>query len=103
MYLAMLGYACGCSGDLKTASEIMARLCRSAEAGYVSPLDLCIAHIGLGNLDRALDCLGQAVGQRVMRVTELGMPTFDSLRGSPRFAELAEQAGVAIVGRGTAQ
>jgi TolB-like protein/Tfp pilus assembly protein PilF len=96
MYLAMLGYVCGCAGDRKTAAEILARLRHSAEAAYVSPLDLCMVHIGLGELDGALDCLGKAVDQRVMRVTELAMPTFDSLRGVPRFAELAAQAGLAV-------
>jgi hypothetical protein len=100
MYLAMLGYVCGRAGERQPASEILARLRRSAQAGYVSPLDLCMVHIGLGEIDGALDCLGKAVDQRVMRVTELGMPTFDTLRGEPRFAELAARAGLA--GRGNA-
>jgi TolB-like protein/Tfp pilus assembly protein PilF len=95
MYLAMLGYVCGRAGDRQVAQEVLARLRRSAEAGYVSPLDLCMVHIGLGELDRALDCLGNAVDQRVMRVTELAMPTFDVLRGEPRFAELAARTGLA--------
>jgi hypothetical protein len=38
-----------------------------------------------------------------MRVTELGMPTFDALRGEPRFAELAAQAGLAGRGKATAR
>ncbi len=100
MYLAMLGYVSGCAGDGQTALEILARLRRSSEAGYVSPLDLCIVHIGLGELERALDCLEKAVDQRVMRVTELAMPTFDSLRVAPRFAELAARAGLAAASRG---
>jgi TolB-like protein/Tfp pilus assembly protein PilF len=102
MYLAMLAYVCGCAGDRRTGLEILARLRRSAEAGYVSPLDLCIVQIGLGDIHGALDCLGNAVDQRVMRVTELGMPTFDALRGESRFAELAAQAGLAARGKGIA-
>jgi len=103
MYLAMLGYVCGCAGDRRTGVEILGRLRRSAEVGYVSPLDLCIVNIGLDEIDGALDCLGKAVDQRVMRVTELGMPTFDALRGEPRFAELAAQAGLAGRGKATAR
>ena len=102
MYLAMLGYVYGCAGDGRTASEIVGRL-RSAEAGYVSPLDLCIAQIGLGDLDGALDDLGHAVDQRVMRVTELAMPTFDALRAEPRFVELAARAGLAAASRQAAR
>lgn len=103
MYLATLGYVCSCAGDRKTALEILARLLRSAQERYVSPLDLCVAHIGAGDLDRAIDCLGKAVEQRVMRVTELAMPTFDSLRDAPRFAELAAQAGLRPIRQGTAR
>jgi TolB-like protein/DNA-binding winged helix-turn-helix (wHTH) protein/Tfp pilus assembly protein PilF len=103
MYLAMLGYVCGRAGDRQTASDILARLRRSAQAGYVSPLDLCMVQIGLGEIGGALDYLGKAVDQRVMRVTELGMPTFDTLRGEPRFAELAAQAGLAGLEKRTAR
>jgi serine/threonine-protein kinase len=103
MYLAMLGYVCGCSGDRRIALEILARLRRSADAGYVSPLDLCLVHVGLGEHEQALDCLGNAVDQRIMRVTELTMPTFDSLRDEPRFAELAARAGLAAGSRKAAR
>jgi TolB-like protein/Tfp pilus assembly protein PilF len=103
IYLAMLGYVCGRAGDRQTGSEILARLRRSAQVDYVSPLDLCMVQIGLGEIEGALDYLGKAVDQRVMRVTELGMPTFDTLRGEPRFAALAAQAGLTVLGRRTAR
>jgi TolB-like protein/Tfp pilus assembly protein PilF len=103
MYLAMLAYVCGRDGDRQAASGILARLRRCAAERYVSPLDLCIAHIGEGDHDGAIDCLGKAVEQRVMRVTELATPTFDSLRDLPRFAELAAQAGLAARWRGAAR
>jgi len=90
----MLGYVCGQAGDRQTASDILSRLRRTAQSEYVSPLDLCVAHSGLGDVEGALDCLGQAVEQRVMRVTELGMPLFDPLRSEPRFLELSAQAGL---------
>jgi tetratricopeptide (TPR) repeat protein len=99
MYLAMLGHVCGRAGDRQTGSEILARLRRSAEVDYVSPLDLCLVQIGLGQINEALDCLGKAVDQHVMRVSELGMPTFDALRFEPRFAELAAQAGLPAQGK----
>jgi TolB-like protein/Tfp pilus assembly protein PilF len=103
MYLAMLGYVCGRAGDREITSDILARLRRSAQAAYVSPLDLSLVHIGLGEVDPALDCLGQAVEQRVMRVTELAMPTFDALRGESRFAELAARAGLTLRSQGAAR
>jgi TolB-like protein/Tfp pilus assembly protein PilF len=94
MYLAMLGYVCGRAGDRRTASEIAASLHRSAQESYISPLDLCVAHIGQGDIGEALDWLEKAVDQRVMRALEINAPTFDALRGTRRFATLAARAGL---------
>ncbi|MGA8937661.1 MAG: winged helix-turn-helix domain-containing protein [Acidobacteriaceae bacterium] len=88
MYLSALGYLYATSGDRVRASEILARLqCRSLEH-YVSPLDIAIVSAAMGEMDAAFECLNTAVQGRVMRLTELTMPMFDSLRDHPQFHAL---------------
>lgn len=94
MYLAALGYMCGVSGETARAAEILARLEQRAEERYVSPLDPGIVCIGLGRMDAAFQHLGAALEQRVMRLTELGMPMFDQLRGDARYKAIAAGVGL---------
>jgi len=88
MYLAALAYACAASGDTQRASEIQLSLQRRALERYVSPLDLAIVAMALGQLDAAFAYLETAVEQRVMRLTELSMPMFDVLRSHSRYQAL---------------
>jgi DNA-binding winged helix-turn-helix (wHTH) protein len=88
IYLSALAHAYAASGDLTRASEILATLQHRAQEHYISPLDLAIVHMALDQPDAALEHLELAVRERVMRLTELPMPTFDKLRGHERFQAL---------------
>lgn len=88
MYASALARAAARSGDTQRACGILAALNGSAAERYVSPVDLAIVHAALGQTDAALDHLERAREQRVMRLTELPMPTFDELRPHPRVAAI---------------
>lgn len=85
MYMSALAYIQAARGDASRASEILAQLQRKALGNYVSPLDPALVHIGLGQREAACDLLEAAEMQRVMRLTELNMPCFDSMSGVARF------------------
>ena len=88
MYLSALARASAKAGEVQRAREILARLTATAAERYVSPLDLAIASLAVGQTDDALDHLDVACRQRVMRLTELPMPTFDAIRAHPRVAAI---------------
>ncbi|HLJ79543.1 MAG TPA: tetratricopeptide repeat protein [Acidobacteriaceae bacterium] len=88
MYLSALARASAKAGDTQRASAILATLTQTAAERYVSPLDLAIVALALGQTNAALDHLDAARQQRVMRLTELPMPTFDAIRPHPRVAAL---------------
>jgi DNA-binding winged helix-turn-helix (wHTH) protein len=96
MYLAALAYACAASGDSARASEILASLQHRALERYISPLDMAIVSMSLGQLDTAFGHLETAVEQRVMRLTELRMPMFDALRSEPRYQSLLARIGLSV-------
>ena len=88
MFLATVGYALGRSGKRAAALEVAQSLERRLAEHYVSPLDLCVAYAGVDRR-RAVEWLEKATRQRVMRVTELGMPLFDDLRAGKGFPKIA--------------
>ena len=83
-YLSTLARASVAAGDTQSASDILARLTAAAAERYVSPFDLAIACLAVGQTDAALDHFDAACRQRVMRLTELPMPSFDAIRPHPR-------------------
>jgi hypothetical protein len=61
----------------------------------VSPFDLAVVHIGLGDLNEGFEQLENAYEQRVFRIIELTMPMFDPLRADPRWQSLVQRVGLA--------
>ncbi|MGB9031394.1 MAG: tetratricopeptide repeat protein, partial [Acidobacteriaceae bacterium] len=94
MYLAALARACAASGDAQRAAEMQLSLQHRAQERYVSPLDLAIVAMALGQLDVAFAHLDTAAEQRVMRLTELRMPMFDVLPRDSRYQALIARIGL---------
>jgi TolB-like protein/Tfp pilus assembly protein PilF len=94
MYLATLALILGRDGEPAAAAEIAAKLELRSAGMYVSPFDLFLANLGAGKKDAAFRWLKKSVDDRVMRVTELGMPLFDPLRADPRFIEIIAKTGI---------
>ncbi|MFN2637980.1 MAG: protein kinase [Gemmatimonadaceae bacterium] len=87
-----LAYSLACAGDRSYAKEIAARLEEKVRTEYVSPVELCIVHIALGDNQRALDWLDVALDDRRGWMAYLRVhPILDPLRNEPRFAAVVEQ------------
>jgi eukaryotic-like serine/threonine-protein kinase len=86
---ATLGYALGRAGRDGEARAILARLQALAESTYVSPVAFATIHLGLGDVDRALDWTERAREQRRGWLAYLKVnPLMDPMRGHPRFEAL---------------
>ncbi|MDB4881553.1 MAG: transcriptional activator protein [Gemmatimonadetes bacterium] len=92
LWLSQLGEAYGLSGRLEDAREILARLEQRAQREYVSPYHFAYVYTGLGDVERAMDSLEQAVAQHAGGVYGIkGSFLFKTLHGQPRFQALLRQ------------
>ena len=90
--LAMLGHAYATSGRKGEAQKLLAELNQMSTQTYVSPYDLAILYLGLGDKDRAIEQLNKAYEDRAGWIIYLKVePILDPLRSDPRFAELVSR------------
>jgi DNA-binding SARP family transcriptional activator/Tfp pilus assembly protein PilF len=86
---AFTGYTLARAGRTAEARALVDALLEQRRAGgYVSPVDIAIIHIGLGEPDRALQWLERLVAQRGQRAFLKADPIFDPVREHPRFRRL---------------
>ncbi len=94
-HLAILSYVNGLGGRADDARRLLLEIGSRAARGYASPIWSAIAHLGLGEVDAALDWLDRAFEERdgsLILVT--ASPEFDPLRSDPRFRALLERMGL---------
>ena len=95
-FRAFLAYAKAKAGKLQEARALLLTIEAAYEQGSESAYRLAYVHMGLGESDEALRYLDLAVQERFPRVTRLGIdPTWDPLRGDPRFQEILRAVGLA--------
>jgi len=88
-WLAQLGQASALAGRTDRAKEILAELEGESAKRYVSPYHLAYVYTGLGQPDRAMDCLERAFEQRAGAIYGIrGSFLFAPLRSHPRFEAL---------------
>jgi eukaryotic-like serine/threonine-protein kinase len=88
-WIAQLGLAYGLTGHIEKAREIQQRLEAEAMHGYVSPYQLVFVHTGVGEYDRALDLLEQAVQEHAGAAYGIkGSFLLAPLQSHPRFQAL---------------
>jgi serine/threonine-protein kinase len=93
--LSAMGHVHGVAGDHESARAMLAELTARAQHGYVPMTCFALVHLGLGEKDRALDCLEQACGRRDLPVVIIKVhPVYDALRGEPRFDALLKRIGL---------
>lgn len=88
-----LGVALAKDGQIGEAKAILRRL----ETGkdYVSPVELAVLYVGLGEREKALAALERAYSERDSQMQYLVIePNFDSLSSEPRFAALVQKVGL---------
>lgn len=90
-----LGHARALAGDREGALEILRALQEEERTGYVPPLALASLHLGLGNLEAAVDRIEEAHAQRHHGLVWAGVSRlWDPLRGEPRFQALLRSMGL---------
>ena len=83
------------AGNKVESVKTFERLRKSSPDPLVSPWDLSLVCIGLGEKTQALALLQKASDAHIGWVIRLGVdPTFDSLRTEPQFRELVRQIGI---------
>jgi len=93
-YLGGLGHAYGRAKRKEESIGVLNKLLKLSEARYISPFDIAVVHLGLGDHDAALEWLEQAYGQRVTRLRSLRDAYFDVLRPDARFLDLMRRVGL---------
>jgi TolB-like protein/tetratricopeptide (TPR) repeat protein len=89
---AAIGQILGLSGDRQGASRVLAALEARARERYIASTCFAVVHLGLGEIDQALDWLERGCDRREMSVTHIGVhPAYDGLRGQPRFEALLKR------------
>jgi TolB-like protein/Tfp pilus assembly protein PilF len=95
LYLAGLGYAYGRAAQQERARGVLKRLETLAGRSYVSPYELAKVHMGMGQLERAMECLEKAYAERAVGAVALKVdPVFDALHWDPRFQGLLRRMGL---------
>jgi serine/threonine-protein kinase len=94
LMLSALGHAYAVNGDVKASRGIYEELEQLSKVRYVSPLNLALIEIGLGDADRAFTELERAVqGHSAWLVFLRVDRRFDPLRADPRFDEIMRRVG----------
>ncbi len=94
-YLAALGHAYALFDRRQDAEKIRAELQQRAKREYVSPHNVALVWLGLGNKEEALAWLEKAYIDRSFQlVTINSWPWFDPLRPDPRFQSLVRRIGL---------
>jgi eukaryotic-like serine/threonine-protein kinase len=85
---AGLAHVLALSGRRGEAEALVAELEARARERYVTPVALCIAHLGLRNVDQVFHWLERAYKDRRGWLTYMKVdPIFDPVKDDPRFAE----------------
>ncbi len=95
-WLAQLGHAYALVGREAKARDVLRQLDELAKQRYVSPYHIAFVYTGLGDHERALDLLEQAVAERSGSVYGIkGSFLFTDLHPHPRFAALLKRINLA--------
>ena len=92
------GYSLAKSGRRTEAQAILKQLQSSKE--FIPPTALAILYLGLGQDERALELLEQALSSRDQLVQYIGVEShFDQFHGSPRFQKLTAKLGLPVAAK----
>lgn len=88
--IGALGHALALAGRRADAHRIVGELTELSEERYVSPFDIAVVWLGLGEVDRAFELLARAFHDRCYELLWLPVdPRWDAVRTDPRYEELA--------------
>ncbi|MEK6321711.1 MAG: winged helix-turn-helix domain-containing protein [Acidobacteriota bacterium] len=91
---ASLGHAYAQAGRKSDALRMLAEVTEESSRGYVSPYDMAIINLGLGETETAIKWLVRACDEHAGWMIYLTVdPRLDSVRSEPRFKELLRRVG----------
>jgi len=94
---AALAQTLATAGRKEQAIRILTELSKLPERKYVAPYFFAGIHVGLGDPDRAMECLQQAYEEHSHWLIYLHIdPGMDSLRSNPRFQDLLRRVGLPL-------
>lgn len=92
---AWLGHAYALAGKTAAAHEVINDLKERAQSRYISPYDIAMIYIGLGDVGQAFAWLDRAYEDRSDSLVWLRIdPRLDSIRSDPRLIDLMERVGL---------
>jgi eukaryotic-like serine/threonine-protein kinase len=92
---AALAHTYGVSGRANDARQLLDNLTELAKHKYVAPHFLAGIHIGLGDNNRAMECLEKSWQEHCHWLIYLHLdPSMDALRSDPRFQDLLKRVGL---------
>jgi serine/threonine-protein kinase len=92
--LGYLGHALALAGRASEARQVLQDLFRLGAERYMSPYDIGVIHLGLGESEEALEWLERGYAERDHQMTFLLVdPRLDPIRASPRFVGLIGKMG----------
>jgi eukaryotic-like serine/threonine-protein kinase len=93
----MLGYVYGLSGKSALARQTLEELRQMARERRIDPFYFAIVHVGLGELDKAMEFLEKAYQERSEELLMLKVdPRLNRLRADPRFRGLVQRIGLPL-------
>lgn len=92
---ALLGYLHAQLGQLEEHQRILDRFEKLPEYQHISPYWTSIIHVGLGDHDKALDCLERAYAEKSDVVWQFlnKFPPLDVLKSDARYVDLLAKIG----------
>jgi len=94
IYRAQLANAYASAGQRGKALDILEQLKALSKQRYVSPIDMAVVYMGLGDRNSVFQWFEKAYQERAARIQEISEPLFDSLRSDPRFPDLMRRVGL---------
>jgi serine/threonine-protein kinase len=95
--MAALGHAYGLSGRREHANKLLEELANISRSRFVSPWHAGVIHLGLGELDRALECLEKAYQERCTELIWLKLdPRTKPLHADQAFRSLLSRVGLPV-------
>jgi tetratricopeptide (TPR) repeat protein len=90
--MAALGYAYSRAGEEKGARAVLKELEKLRTRSYVSAYEVAKVHVGLGQMEQALEWLQKAYTERAVGLVALKVdPVFEPLHSHPAFQELGQR------------
>ncbi len=95
LFLGALGHCYGVSGERELAEQVLRDVEEQERVRYVSPYNVMLIHLGLGNTDAALHWLERSLEDRSSGLWHTPLePRFDVIRDDPRFRDLVTRFGL---------